>query len=310
MGALQYNKASQNKYIGRFAPSPTGHLHYGSLIAAVASYLQAKKNSGLWLLRIEDIDPPREVEGATDEIFRALELYQFEWDQQPLYQSTNFEIYREHIEKLEQYNLIYACSCSRKQLNLNTQKSVLGKRYPGTCQSKQLDLDNSNYGLRLRTPNANVKFRDGIFGNQECSINKDIGDFIIFRKHDLPAYALAVAVDDAFQGITEVVRGCDLLAFTPLQIHLCTLLNFTIPKFFHIPLILDQHGKKLSKQTGARELSKDNITHVLVQALNDLGQNAPEALSIENLHAIWQWAFTHWDAGKIPKTKGLAYYQN
>lgn len=309
MGAHTTTKQGQNKYIGRFAPSPTGPLHYGSLIAAVASYLQAKNNNGHWLLRIEDIDPPREVKGAADEIIRTLERYKFEWDQQPLFQSTQYEIYREKIEILKQQQLIYACSCSRKQINEKARDSILGKRYPGTCKTKRLELHNSDFRLRLHTTNSKIHFRDAAFGDQECVINNDIGDFIIYRKHDLPAYALAVTIDDAYQEITEVVRGYDLLAFTPLQIYLCQLLNFPVPTFLHVPLIVDKYGEKLSKQTLAKELPLDNRNHTLVQALNDLGQDVPENLVKERINTIWQWAIDNWDITKIPASHCLPYYQ-
>ena len=309
MGTHSTTKQSQNKYIGRFAPSPTGPLHYGSLIAAVASYLQAKNNNGQWLLRIEDIDPPREVKGATDKIIQTLEKYRFEWDQQPLFQSTQYEYYREQIERLKQQGLIYACSCSRKQINKKAQDSILGKRYPGTCKTKRLELQNSNFSLRLHTTNSKIHFSDAVFGNREYTIKNDIGDFIIYRKYDLPTYALAVTIDDAYQEITEVVRGYDLLAFTPLQIYLCQLLNFPVPNFLHVPLIVNQHGEKLSKQTLAKELPLDNLSHTLVQALNDLGQDTPENLVKENINAIWKWAIGNWDVTKIPASPDIPYYQ-
>ena len=309
MGAQQTKKQNLNQYIGRFAPSPTGPLHYGSLIVAVASYLQARTNNGLWLLRIEDIDPPREVKGAAEEIIRTLEQYQFEWDEQLLYQSTQFNNYHEQIEKLKRQELIYACSCSRKKINEEAQDSILGKRYPGTCQTKKHELNNLKFSLRLHTSETKIKFTDAVFGYQECNINNEIGDFIIYRKYNLPSYALAVTVDDANQNITEVVRGYDLLAFTPLQIHLCQLLNFPIPSFLHIPLIVDKHGKKLSKQTGARGLPIDNLNFTLVQALNDLGLDSPENLAKEQLNSIWQWAFENWNVAKIPTSQSLPFYQ-
>ncbi len=305
MSAHTNNSSNYPAYIGRFAPSPTGPLHYGSLLAAVASYLQAKKNSGQWLIRIEDIDPPREVLGATDNILRTLELYQFEWDQRPLYQSTRPDAYHEKLNKLKEKSLLYACSCSRKQIGEFAKDSVLGKRYPGTCSNKTLDVDPLNYNLRLRTSNQTIHFIDAVYGQQTATIFKDIGDFVIYRKNDLPTYALAASVDDAYQGITEVVRGHDLLAFTPLQIYLCKILQLPIPKFLHIPIVIDENGCKLSKQSNADALSKNNCTSMLLKALNDLGQKTPKILDDENLEQIWNWAIQHWDITKIPRSKTL-----
>ena len=310
MGPCISNKPSNQTYIGRFAPSPTGPLHYGSLLAAIASYLQAKQNNGQWLVRIEDIDPPREAEGAADDILRTLELYQFEWDHAPLYQSSRYNIYREWIRILKEKALVYTCSCSRKQIEEKAQESILGKRYPGSCRAKHLNLYNTNYNLRLRTPNEKIRFTDAVFGEQIQNLHRDIGDFIIYRKHDLPTYALAVTIDDAYQGITEVVRGYDLLAFTPLQIYLCKILEYPIPHFLHIPIILDKQGFKLSKQSGARALPINNCSDVLVQAFRDLGQDIPNKLAGENLDTIWPWAIKHWNAEKIPRTQSLSYYSS
>ena len=226
----------------------------------------------------------------------------------PLYQSTRFNLYREKINKLEQKDLIYACSCSRKEIVEKAQNSILGKRYPETCRNKKLSLSNPNFNLRLKSFDFSIEFYDRVFGNQTCNINKQIGDFVVYRKYDLPTYALAVTVDDAEQGVTEVVRGHDLLAFTPLQIYLCKILNIPIPSFLHIPLILNKDGKKLSKQTMANSLSLENISDTIIQALLDLGQNAPKALSQENLNTIWAWAIENWDFKKIPATRGLHYY--
>ncbi len=222
----------QEIYVGRFAPSPTGPLHYGSLVAATASYLQAKHHQGQWLVRIEDIDPPREMKGAAADILNSLECYQFEWDQEPLYQSTRFENYRSVLETLVEQQQIYACSCSRKELAENIQKSDLGKRYPGTCANKQLNIADTNFNLRLRVTNNEISFQDTHFGKQTHYLGNEIGDVVIYRKSNLPSYSLAVTVDDAMQKITEVVRGIDLLAFTPLQIYLCQLLQLPHPVFY------------------------------------------------------------------------------
>jgi len=302
---MSVQRELKTHYIGRFAPSPTGVLHYGSLLAAVASYLQAKRNDGQWLIRIEDIDPPREAAGAADDILHTLERYQFEWDQTPLYQSTRFGAYRDSINTLKEKELVYACACSRKHLEKNAKESILGKKYPGICRSKRLEISNPNSNLRLRTTDDAICFTDHVFGEQTQTLFSNIGDFIIQRKMDLPTFALAVTIDDAFQGITEVVRGHDLLAFTPLQIYLCRILELPIPEFLHIPIITDQQGCKLSKQSFAKALPSKNCSSVLTQALKDLGQTVPNNLTEEKLEDIWKWAVQHWDVMNIPQSQGI-----
>ncbi|MDH3609071.1 MAG: tRNA glutamyl-Q(34) synthetase GluQRS [Gammaproteobacteria bacterium] len=295
----------QQSYVGRFAPSPSGPLHYGSLVTATASYLQAKHNDGQWLLRIEDIDPPREISGATDDILFTLERFEFEWDQAPLYQSTRLEQYRSVINNLVRLDQVYACSCSRKDLANDIQKSELGKRYPGTCANKKLDTTDASFNLRLRTENKNITFQDATYGEIAHNLFKEIGDIIVYRKFDIPSYALAVTVDDAYQGITEVVRGFDLLAFTPVQIYLSQQIQLPIPRFLHIPIIVNERGQKLSKQTGAAAVAIRNRSTVLIQALNDLGQLVPKKLESEPIKQIWSWAIKHWNVDNIPKTKQI-----
>lgn len=294
-------------YIGRFAPSPTGPLHYGSLVAAVASFLQAKQNNGQWLVRIEDIDPPREVKGATDNILKTLEAYQFEWHSEPLAQSGRFDAYIQNLNKLIENNLVYACTCSRKQIATSAKPSILGNYYPGICRTKNLDIHGDNHNLRLKVTNNVIHFVDKNFGAIKTNLLESIGDFIVYRKSDLPSYALAVSVDDAFQSITEVVRGHDLLAFTPIQIYLCKLLNYPIPNFLHIPIIVNNSGNKLSKQTGATALSNTNNSLFLSKALVDLGQIIPKDLAKEKIEDIWKWALENWDVKKIPKSKFILY---
>ena len=304
----------QETYIGRFAPSPSGPLHYGSLLAAVASYLQAKHNHGEWLVRIEDIDPPREVKGAASEILRTLEQFQFEWHHTPMYQSSRLEYYRHAIDTLHQQKLLYACSCSRKEIAEISYKTIHGIHYPGTCRDKNLLISNPEYCLRVRTYNAAISFTDGLFGKQTQNLVDTCGDFTIFRKFGLPTYALAVTVDDAHQKITEVVRGYDLLSFTPIQIYLCQLFQLPIPKFLHIPIALADDGHKLSKQTGAKPVlapaMSTNPAHVLAQVLQDLGQQPPSELKNENLNSLWSWAISNWKTDKIPNTPTILYKDN
>ena len=293
----------QQNYIGRFAPSPTGPLHFGSLIAATASYLQAKHHNGQWLVRIDDIDPPREVKGAAKEILETLERYQFQWDQNPMYQSSRITAYRNALDTLVKQELIYACSCTRKEL----QKSSYKTAYPGTCSNKNLDIKNTEYSLRVRVANKNILFSDEHFGMQSHNLFNETGDFVIHRKFDLPSYALAVCVDDDYQNITEVVRGQDLLSFTPMQIFLCETLGYPIPKFLHLPIVVNKEGQKLSKQTKAPAIAKDQCELELTRALNFLGQQPPNNLSKQNLSEIWDWAIEHWDTTKIPKAEHIPY---
>ena len=292
-------------YVGRFAPSPSGPLHYGSLVAAAASYLQAKHHNGQWLLRIEDIDPPREVSGAADDIRATLERFKFEWDQTPLYQSTRLDEYRAIAKNLTQKDLAYACACSRKDLATNIQKSALGHHYPGTCANKQLDTSDQNLNLRLRIADKNISFQDIHFGKVNHNLFKEIGDIIIYRKFDMPSYSLAVTIDDAYQGITEVVRGHDLPAFTPVQIYLCQQLELPVPNFLHIPVIVNEQGQKLSKQTGAAAVDNNYCGSILINALKDLGQNIPDEIDKDSLDDIWGWAIKHWNVDNIPKTKHI-----
>lgn len=296
---------TQQNYVGRFAPSPSGPLHYGSLVAATASYLQAKHQQGLWLVRIEDIDPPREVAGASADILKTLELFQFKWDQAPLYQSTRSHAYRSALDTLIKNQLVYACACSRKALADNMQKSELGKYYPGICANKQLDLSDENFNLRLRVEDVDHSFHDATFGKVSNNLFKEIGDIIIYRKFNLPSYALAVSIDDDFQNITEVVRGYDLLAFTPVQIYICEILNLPVPQFLHVPIIVNSAGQKLSKQTGADAVDTNNCVTTLIRALRDLGQNVPsefeyEGMNKDSLTKLWAWAIDHWDKDCIP----------
>ncbi len=303
------SRNDNSSYIGRFAPSPTGPLHYGSLIAAVASYVQAKHQNGRWLVRIEDIDPPREAPGASDSILKTLDAFKFAWDESPLYQSSRLAIYKDIANSLLNQNYLYACTCSRKQIGKIAEKTALGKRYPGTCRDKNLDTTQWDKNLRLNVSNDEIEIRDNLFDSYLICLQKDIGDFIVYRKDKLPSYTLAVAVDDAFQNITEVVRGWDLLSFTPLQMYLCEILSLPIPEFMHIPIIINSKGKKLSKQTGAPAINTENKSFVLCQALRDLGQAIPAGYEHESLEEIWQWSFKNWNTTNIPRTEKLNYYQ-
>ncbi len=264
---------TQNKsVVGRFAPSPSGPLHFGSLIAAVGSYLIAKAVGGKWLVRIEDIDPPREVPGAADQILRQLEAFGFEWDGEVLYQSTRLDRYQEILNDLRHQDLVYACDCTRKQIFEQRNDRI----YTNVCANKNLASSlNSpkthDVAWRIRHGNGDYSFKDGIEGL--CTFDQSIyeEDFIIKRKDGLIAYQLAVVVDDIDQGINQVVRGLDILDSTPRQLRLYEALKATPPEYYHLPLALDKDGHKLCKQHGAKAIEPENASKLLIKALKFLG---------------------------------------
>jgi glutamyl-Q tRNA(Asp) synthetase len=290
-------------YIGRFAPSPTGPLHFGSLVAAVASYCDARKNHGKWLLRMEDLDRPRTVYGAADTILQQLESFGFEWDGPVVYQSQRDSFYHEALETLNAKQLIYPCTCTRKEIaDSSSIVGIEGVIYPGTCLQQPIKSD-APIAWRIKTNDIKISFIDKIQGNIHQTLNTDIGDFILKRADGLFAYQLAVVVDDALQGITHVVRGADLLDSTPRQIYLQRLLNYTTPQYTHVPVACNAAGEKLSKQTLAAAIDTSKTSFNLVQALDFLGQAPPANLLTENVNAIWQWAFANWQLPAVPQSK-------
>ncbi|MDJ0759087.1 MAG: tRNA glutamyl-Q(34) synthetase GluQRS [Woeseiaceae bacterium] len=284
-----------NSYVGRFAPSPTGPLHFGSLLAACASYLEAKQRAGRWLLRIEDIDPPREQPGAADRIIRALESFGFEWDGPVHYQSESHEKHLEALAFLEASNLTYHCGCSRKDL-AEAPVGPLGTIYPGTCRSGS---DASEYAVRVRVDDTVVTFDDRLQGKQAQSMLTESGDFIVHRRDKLIAYHLAVVVDDNLHGVNDIVRGIDLMDSTPRQIWLQRLLGYAIPTYAHIPVAVHPDGDKLSKLTGARELDVEQAPAILINALDALSLDTPSELVDATLPEIWSWAAEAWDIGRL-----------
>lgn len=278
------------RYVGRFAPSPTGPLHFGSLLAAVASYLQARSCAGIWLLRVEDIDPPRQQEGATEAILGALERYGFEWDGPVCYQSQRLQRHLRVIDALRTSGHAYACTCSRLELS-RARQGPLGPIYPGTCRN---GIDGVQYAVRVRTHDAPIEFIDLLQGPQRQRLESESGDFVIRRQDGLIAYHLAVVVDDFDQGVTEIVRGVDLLDSTPRQIHLQRLLGFPTPAYAHIPVVENERRQKLSKQTGATPIPLHGVRRVLVSALEALGQRPPADLVDSPLDDIWSWSIKNW----------------
>jgi len=282
-------------YVGRFAPSPTGPLHFGSLVAAVASYLQARVDDGRWLLRIEDIDPPREQSGASEEIIRSLEHYGFEWNGDIIYQSASSDAHDAALTSLLERNLAYRCRCSRRDL-ADAPRGALGVIYPGTCRNGCAE---GEAAIRVRTNDSQVAFDDRLQGRISQQLESESGDFIIRRRDGLIAYHLAVVIDDEIQGVTEIVRGIDLIDSTPRQIRLQQLLGYRTPNYAHIPIITHANGDKLSKLTGAPGVSLDDAARTLVEALSDLQQRPPPELATATLAEIWSWAIANWQLGNI-----------
>ena len=280
-------------YIGRFAPSPSGALHFGSLVAAVGSYLQAKSQNGLWQVRIEDIDPPREVEGATQNILSTLLAYGLQWDADVIYQSQQAVRYDAVLNQLYENKQSYYCQCTRKIIK---QQGGLSNQH---CQDKNLTSTGNALRINLKQSGLLVDhFTDQLHGKISATA-KD--DFIIKRKDGLYAYNLAVVVDDIHQGITEIVRGADLIETTTQQLALYRLLNQPEPTYLHIPLAVTSQGNKLSKQNHALAVTKQDTNRTLLQVLTFLGQSPPASLSCKNSKEILDWAIIHWDLKHIPK---------
>lgn len=280
--------------IGRFAPSPTGDLHFGSLVSAVGSYLEAKSVGGDWLLRIEDIDPPREVKGSNKRIIKALYRLGLKPDRPVLYQSNRLNAYQLAVNQLLKNGLAYPCACSRKDLPASG-------IYPGTCRHG-ITEGKPPRSIRFRTDQVNYQFTDKIQGVISESPAEVSGDFIIRRADGLFAYQLAVVVDDHFQRVSQVVRGADLLDSTCRQICLQKALGYETPEYMHLPVVLSEDGKKLGKRFEADPIKHQDPAYALGQALRFLGQNPPGGISLENL---WLWAVEHWNNELIPKRKAI-----
>lgn len=287
-------------YIGRFAPSPTGPLHIGSLLTALASWCDARAKRGKWLLRIEDVDTTRIQPGAVDHIFRSLEHFGLFWDDEVVYQSQRTELYQQALEQLEQQHAIFWCRCSRSQLAQTGQAL-----YTGACRH-QLHYQPA-CAARVFVPQTTIiQFQDQIFAHQYEDLSQTVGDFVIYRRDGLFAYQLAVVVDDALQGITHIVRGADLLDNTTRQLYLQQLLHYSHPTYGHLPLIVNQLGEKLSKQTGATALDlQHKPSPLLWQLLNLLGQQPPISLQSASKDDLLTWAIVNWQLSNIPATLKL-----
>lgn len=300
-----YNPAMpDSRYVGRFAPTPSGPLHFGSLIAAVGSYLDARARGGRWLLRIEDLDPPRAVPGAAERIIRTLTAYGFQWDGEIVYQSQRGEAYERALEQLRQMGAVYACGCTRKEIQAAGKAGPFGPIYPGTCRNG-LPHGKVKRALRLITHSRCIGFDDRLQGHYSQCLEAEIGDFVVRRADGLFAYHLAVVIDDAWQGVTDVVRGVDLLDSTPRQIYLQQLLQLPTPGYMHLPIAVNAEGQKLSKQNLAPPVADDKPAATLLQTLAFLNQNPPQALLHEPLEMLWDWAIAHWDPQRIPHTREI-----
>lgn len=284
----------KGRYRGRFAPSPTGPLHLGSLISALASYLDARAHDGTWLVRIEDLDPPREQAGAAESILESLQAHGLQWDEEPLYQSSRQAAHEEALQQLEQQNLLFACSCSRADIAATARRhGPEGPIYPGTCR---LGLRGETRGrtLRFKVGEALIRFADRQQGLCRQSLADEVGDFVLRRADGLIAYQLAVVVDDAWQGITHVVRGHDLLLSTPRQIYLQQCLGLPTPQYLHHDLICGDDGDKLSKQTGAAALNNEQAVDNLRLAMTFLGLQRSADEITPNLQQSLERAADEW----------------
>jgi glutamyl-Q tRNA(Asp) synthetase len=283
-------------YVGRFAPSPTGSLHLGSLTTAVASFLHARQRGGEWLVRIEDIDPPREVAGAAAEILRTLEAFGLHWDREVLYQSTRFDRYRETAEELLASGLAFRCSCSRKDVL----DASPGGRYPGTCRARR--RHSGATAVRVRVDPGEIIFADALQGPVSRDLGRAEGDYLIYRRDALPAYHLAVVCDDFDQGVDTIVRGIDLLDPTSVHWHLQRTLALPHPRYLHIPVLVNAAGQKLSKQTGAAAVDRRSAAEIAQFVLTYLGLSVPAELKGARPATLWAWALPRWE---ITELKGV-----
>ncbi len=295
-------RAMQPRYRGRFAPSPTGPLHFGSLVAAVASFLQARARAGEWLVRIEDLDPPRVAAGAAGHILRTLDALGLHWDGPVLYQGRRAAAYTDALHALERAGALYACACTRREIADSSLAGNDGPVYPGTCRAG-LPPGRDARAWRVHTGDARIEFTDRWQGPIARHLPATSGDYVVRRADGLFAYQLAVVVDDAAQGITEVVRGADLLESTPRQIYLQHLLGLPTPGYAHVPVAIDARGEKLSKQTGAGPVDSAQPLPLLRAALAFLGQAPPAELVAGDVDSLWRWAVAHWQPQRVPRAR-------
>lgn len=287
-------------YIGRFAPSPTGPLHFGSLVAAVASYLDARHHGGRWLVRMEDLDTPRVLPGAAGVILRTLENFALYWDGPVLYQSRRVAAYHEALERLRLAGHSFPCSCTRREILDSALPGAEGPIYPGTCRAG-LAAGQRARAVRVRVDTQAIEYTDRLQERQSQHLPSAVGDFIVLRADGIVAYQLAVVVDDAAQGITHVVRGSDLLMSTPRQIYLQQLLGVPTPSYLHLPVAVNAVGEKLSKQTFAPAVEDPPLQDAACAALTFLGQHLPPHAQHLPLAELWHYASAQWDPRRLPR---------
>lgn len=293
-------------YIGRFAPSPSGPLHFGSMVAALGSYLDARHHRGQWLLRIEDVDRPRVVPGAEDAIFRTLEAFGLEWDGTVAYQRDREQAYSAALSRLKDGARVFACACSRREIADSVLARDGGHRYPGTCRNG-LPPGRTARAWRFRATPGEVCFDDPLQGRICEDVDTDVGDFVLLRADGLFAYQLAVVVDDADAGVTHVVRGADLIGSTCRQILLQRALGFPMPQYMHLPVAVNAAGEKLSKQTLAAAVDALPPADVMFEVLAFLGQCPPSELAHEGVDTMRRWAIENWKRGRVSRRRtGLA----
>ncbi|MDP2759148.1 MAG: tRNA glutamyl-Q(34) synthetase GluQRS [Sideroxyarcus sp.] len=292
-------------YRGRFAPSPTGPLHFGSLVAAVGSYLDAKHHHGTWLVRMEDLDTPRCVPGAAVDILRTLETLGLHSDEPVLYQSQRTAVYETALQQMKNCGAAYPCGCTRKEIADSALHGIEGPAYPGTCRDG-IPAGREARAWRVRTdypcrPNAAgmISFEDALQGHTTQNLEAELGDFVVKRADGLFAYQLAVVADDGFQGITHIVRGADLLASTPRQIYLQRLLGLPTPHYLHLPIAVNDAGEKLSKQTLAAPVDTSQPVVALLRVLDFLQQRPPADLAGSDARTLLDWAIQHWDPARL-----------
>jgi len=298
---------SAEQVVGRFAPSPTGPLHFGSLIVAVGSYCLARQAGGRWLLRMEDLDAPRVVPGAADDILFTLDKLGLHWDDEIVWQSRRIEAYQAAVERLRDQGQVFVCGCSRKEILLSApHPGEEGPVYPGTCRPG-LQAGRKPRALRIIVPDRLICFTDGVFGPMQQVLTEAVGDFVLRRADGMFAYQLAVVVDDADSGINQVVRGADLLSSTPRQIFLHACLGSPVPKYIHLPLLTDKHGEKISKRHGAVSFNPEtNPSALILRTLRLLGQIVPEEVGKSTSSEILEWACRNIDRKCIPvRPQGL-----
>lgn len=287
------------RHVGRFAPTPSGPLHFGSLLTAVASYLEARSIRGIWKLRIDDLDAPRIAPGAVDEILRTLERHGLCWDGEIYYQSRSADRYEAALETLVGQDLCFDCTCSRRDLRGHAV-------YPGTCRHRPARLC-MNAAIRIRVPPVEYGFEDGLGGHFAHDLFEHVGDFVIFRRDRIVGYQLAVVVDDDAMGVTDVVRGADLFDNTPRQLFLIERLGLETPSYVHVPVITERSGVKLSKHTLATAIDNRFPAQNLRSVLELLGQDPPMLSTVDDL---LDWAVSHWRLSAVPRGPALETWKS